>query len=312
MPLLRGSPGRAGQGARGWVRRVVRRLAAATGAAARMAGAGAGQGSPAVAGQPGAAAPGDEEWRDWAGLPEDLLMKVAGKLVARTEAGWAAQLKKEHPRYWTEERIQAVMAERQRDGNCLFVFALVCKKWRKAQLKVGGQLCTRVPSDVIRPGSVALVKWALAEGCPRERHSCDTMAHCAALHGNLELVRWLCGEGGFTMDWGVMWGAARSGNLELVQRLCGEGGFAMDVAMERVMSRAAESGNLELVQWLRGEGCLWDEDYCHWAVMQGHVEVLRWVRKNGCEWRAETRDRAAAELGYTDNFGNLVQYSDDE
>ena len=31
-----------------------------------------------------------EEWRDWAGLPEHLLMKVAGKLVARTEAGWAA------------------------------------------------------------------------------------------------------------------------------------------------------------------------------------------------------------------------------
>ena len=28
-----------------------------------------------------------EEWRDWAGLPEHLLMKVAGKLVARTEAG---------------------------------------------------------------------------------------------------------------------------------------------------------------------------------------------------------------------------------
>ena len=27
---------------------------------------------------------------------------------------------------------------------------------------------------------------------------------------------------------------------------------------------------------------------------------------------AETRDKAAAELGYTDDFGNLVKESDDE
>ena len=60
------------------------------------------------------------------------------------------------------------MAEGKRDGNCLFVFARVCKAWRKAQLKVGGRLRTRVLSDVILPGQVALVKWALADGCPRE------------------------------------------------------------------------------------------------------------------------------------------------
>ena len=36
------------------------------------------------------------------------------------------------------------------------------------------------------------------------------------------------------------------------------------------------------------------------------VEVLRWARENGCEWTAETRDKAAAKLGYVDDFGNLV------
>ena len=46
--------------------------------------------------------------------------------------------------------------------------------------------------------------------------------------------------------------------------------------------------------------------------------MLRWARENGCPWIAETRDRAAAELGYTDDLGNLVdgvsdnEYSDDE
>ena len=67
----------------------------------------------------------------WAGLLEVLLVNVAGKLVALTEAAWAAQLNE-----WGnwEEEIQEKMAELKRDGNCLF--ALVCKGWRKAQLKV--------------------------------------------------------------------------------------------------------------------------------------------------------------------------------
>ena len=63
---------------------------------------------------------------------------MAGKLVAQTEAGWAAFLKEVFGR--SEKYIQRKMAKRERDGNCLFVFARVCKNWRKAQLKVGGRL----------------------------------------------------------------------------------------------------------------------------------------------------------------------------
>ena len=33
---------------------------------------------------------------------------------------------------------------------------------------------------------------------------------------------------------------------------------------------------------------------------------VRWARGNGCPWSAETRDLAAAKLGYTDDLGNLV------
>ena len=156
------------------------------------------------------------------------------------------------------------------------MFALVCRGWRKAQLQVGGRLRTRVVSDVITPGRVALAKWALAEGCPRERGDGVTMAATAAAFGHLELVKWLCGEGGLAMD-------------------------------EYVMREAAGSrGHLELVQWLRGEGCPWDHNTCLWAVAKGHVEVLRWARENGCPWRASTRDLAATKFVYTDDFGNLV------
>ena len=79
---------------------------------------------------------------------------------------------------------------------------------------------------------------------------------------------------------------------------------------------AAGSGNMELVQWLRGEGCPWDKWTCAVAVGQGigqpdphgHVEMLRWARENGCPWRPTDRDRAAAELGYTDDLGNLHMF----
>ena len=88
------------------------------------------------------------------------------------------------------------------------------------------------------------------------------------------------------------------------------------------MKEAAWGGNLELVQWMRGDGCPWDYGTCYNAVSgararvrsgrKDHVEVLRWARENGCPWTADVRDRAAAELGYTDNFGNLEEESDDE
>ena len=237
-------------------------------------GAGAGQGSsgPQAPGATGGAAPRARS--DWAGLPEDLLVKVAETLVVQTEAGEAARLKQRGLR---EDLIQERMAKREHDGNCcLFVFARVCKRWRKAQLKVGGPLRTRVISDVLLPGSVELAKWALAEGCPRDNQGFD-MARYAAMYGHLELVKWLCGEGGFAMN---KW----------------------------VMMEAAKGGNLELVRWLRGEGCPWDRMTCYCAVQGGHVKVLRWARENGCPWNAHLRDWAARSLGYTDDFGNLVDF----
>merc|ERR1711907_523992 len=115
------------------------------------------------------------------------------------------------------------------------------------------------------PGSVALAKWALAEGCPRGDDGYGypfTMAEDAAAHGHQELVRYL------------------------VQ----EQGFAMDVTM---MGMAARCGNLELVRWLRGEGCGWGRSTCICAATRGRLGVLQWLRANGCPWDAETCKCAA-------------------
>ena len=358
-------------------------------------------------------APPEEERRDWAGLPIELLAKIAETHVARTEAGWAAWLR-ELGR--DEREIRWEMEDREREGNCsLFVFAMVCKGWRKAQLKVGGPLRTRVPSVVLLPGSVALAKWALAEGCPRDDGDQEdpvTMAAAAAAHGHMELVVWLIQEQGFAMNERVMGMAAQGGNLELGRWLRSEGcnwgawtcrAAALTGQLEVLLwlrangcpwdaktcsaaafnghletlrwarengcdwsaeacSCAAQQGYLEVLQWLRGNGCLWDaatctlaahfdhletlrwahENGCDWdektcelaalgghleilqwlraegcpwdfytclhAVEEGHVEVLRWARENGCPWNAGARDKAAAELGYTDDLGNLVDY----
>ena len=149
------------------------------------------------------------------------------------------------------------------------------------------------------------MSWLLAEGCPRQMKSSggfQTMAHWAARYGHRELVQWLCGEGGFAMDEKVVMNAAGAGDLELVRWLRANG-CPLDATASAF---AGMKGRLEVLQWLAAEGCPWDADTCIYALDEGHVEVLRWARENGAPWYAETRDWAAEELGYTDDFGNLV------
>ena len=55
---------------------------------------------------------------------------MAGTLVRQTEAAWAAHLAGWG---WSEEDVHDYMALHKRDGLGLFVFARVCKGWRKAQ-----------------------------------------------------------------------------------------------------------------------------------------------------------------------------------
>ncbi len=60
-------------------------------------------------------------------------------------------------------------------------------------------------------------------------------------------------------------------------------------------------------QWARANGCPWNELTCYEAVENFDAEMLRWARENGCPWDEETRIIALEELGYEDNFGNVVR-----
>ena len=115
-------------------------------------------------------------------------------------------------------------------------------------------------------------------------------------------MQWLIQEQGFAMDTIVMANAAKSGDLELVRWLWGQGcdwsAFACQCA--------ARGGHLGVLRWLQANGCPWDAETCSGAVLNGRLATLRWARENGCPWWTSTRDRAADDLGYTDDLGNLV------
>ena len=263
----------------------------------------------------------------------DVLAKVAEKFVALRTAAWLKKQREGIPISTSEEEIQELMEWIKTEGSPsegLFAFAMVGRQWRKAQLKIGGPLRTGVRLDAILPGRAALAKWALEEGCPREGMWGDghNIAHVAAEYGHGELSQWLCEEGGFEMDEEVMLWAAYGGNVELVQwlrvngcpwheRTCtmaAQGGRLEVLRWARehgcdwsasTCSGAVRRGDLEVLQWLRANGCPWDKSTCSFAVACYHVDVLEWAR-DGAPWTAEIRDRAAAELEYEDDLGNLV------
>ena len=238
-----------------------------------------------------AAGVAEEDWRDWGGrfgneLPEEVLVKIAEKVVALQEAECAAHLTSDG---CDDRKRRRKMKERAREGTCcLYIFARVCKPWRKAQLKaqvqVGGPLLTRACSYVIDPGRVELAKWALAEGCPRRHSNGINMAHAAAYRGHLELVQWLVRVEGFEMDEMVVSRAARSGNLELVKWLqamgCGYSFWSTETC-----KMAAQGGALEVLTWLHLNKCPWEPaEVCKYAALRGNLEMLRWARENGCDW----------------------------
>ena len=209
-----------------------------------------------------ARAGGPEVWRDWGnrfgeGLPTRVLVKVAEKYIALAEQRYAADLERQFS--WGQRHTQYMLNKRRADGNCLYPFARVGKGWRKAQRQVGGRLRTRLKSDIVSPGRVELVRWALAEGCPRER---ALMAYVGAERGHVQVVQWVVEELDFNPD-------------------------------RHLMSRAAIGGKLELVQWLRARGCPWDAAACAQAAEGGSFEVLQWLRAQGCPWNDNTCAEAA-------------------
>ena len=264
----------------------------------------------AAAARPGGGDP--EAWRDWGGLPGDVLTKVAENLGAAERSAFGACLR---PLGWSEEQIRAKVASRYGAGrvHAAFPFAMVCKGWRKA---ARGLLRAEVPkqapwlmtyaADLVDKGSVTLVRWALMGGCPREsgrKGAPDelwSLPEMAADAGHLELLQWLLtADGGFRGYDGakrgardrqqrLVWCAAFGGHLEVVRWLCEARGFAPG---DEALGAAARGGRIEILEYLVHDCRLkldWSEAgalACARAAGNDQLAALRWLRHAGAgEW----------------------------
>ncbi len=103
-------------------------------------------------------------------------------------------------------------------------------------------------------GSLDVLKWARAQGCPWGSWTCTL----AAKYGHFETLKW-----------------ARTHGCEWSENTC---------------SWAACCGHLEILQWLRKHGCPWNQWACIDAARYGQLEILKWAHENGCPWNIYAAD----------------------
>ena len=255
-----------------------------------------------------------EAWRDWGnafgeGLPGEVLALVAEKLDASHDADYTRILAR---RPWRH----ALPPPRAGTAQNLFLFALVCKGWRKVQRDVAAQSSPAAPLrtraiNVLASGSTSLVEWALAAGCPTEnagdnaRQRPSTAVEVSAALGAEVVLRHLV-DRGFSMDTRINSGHSGFGSLGWWAAMGGEND-ATAIRLLRFLkakgqgwktatcAAAAGAGKLEVLRWLRAEGCPWDSRTCLEAAWNGHIDVLIWARMQGCPLDASCFSYAAME-----------------
>ena len=176
------------------------------------------------------------------------------------------------------DREVEIIAEALKGTTWLALFSRASTTCRAAAIRVAkdeAPLRRLKVSDVVC--NVELVKWAIDQGCPRDKGR--RICACAASEGHLETLKCLRASG-FEWDWGTCASAARGGHLDVLQ-WARANGCEWDW---RTTSSAAEAGQLEVLKWARANGCPWNEDTCSLAARGGHLDVLKWARANGCEW----------------------------
>ena len=277
----------------------------------------------------------DPAWRDWAGgLPDKVYERVAATLVADSEAAHAAfglQLKERMPAYsrvitqlrergekvgghfdlWTppppallqdaEERGPSEGGkggETRKAAHGLLPFALVCRRWRRIQVKQGP--LHMALSTVMGYGRGELVQWVVeVGGCPLSKppEAClgipgvmDHMADLAAAVGAWEIFEWLCKHKGFEPSvrsfhfacgglHAAMPNVWATSALPFVRNL-----HAMGCPMDSLtFGSAAWGGELEVCKFLKAEGLQFDAVTSLSAAGRGNIHVLEWLLDLGCD-----------------------------
>ena len=124
----------------------------------------------------------------------------------------------------------------------------------------------------------ALVASALSRRPEFARNIC----HKSAKHGSLKVLQWARANG-CPWDERTCISAAEGGHLHILQWA-----RANDCSWDRwVCAFAAENGHLEVLQYAHRNGCPWYYwTYAH-AAQNGHLEVLKWIRAKNYPWNSQ-------------------------
>ena len=123
----------------------------------------------------------------------------------------------------------------------------------------------------------------------------STTYEAAAEKGQLHIIQWLVGQGFHWYQKETCIKAALHGHLDVLKWLHSHGGKLN----QHIFDASAESGNIEMMEWLKDNNCEWGMETCVGAVKSGQLEVLEWLRENNCPWD-ETTCITAYTLGHID------------
>ena len=192
--------------------------------------------------------------------------------------------------------------------NDLFALASTCRFFREKQEDLEKKVVTNLHIyrlvDLRKSGKVASrtlgwfrwvcdtmeilpgfkERWERVKGAVYE----GQLVNYAALHGSVEVLRWLHEEKGFELNDKTGWWAGLGGSIEVFEHLSLRGYKSTKAACEGT----AIGGHLEALKYLRGldPPCPWDNNTCAWAAEGGHLEVLKWLRSQDppCPWDVYT------------------------
>jgi len=168
--------------------------------------------------------------------------------------------------------LQAIILK---DGDDLdsVIRRWVCRAWRKI-LPINKRACklqSLFCAKVAGLGSLSLLKWARANGCPWGPRTCAN----AVRREDMEMLLW-ARENGCVWDSGSTTAAVELGSLELLQWL-----RARDCPWDVTTTRTAWRTNITILQWAIENGCPLPY-YCTWLAGElGSVEVLQLLCNRG-------------------------------
>ena len=150
------------------------------------------------------------------------------------------------------------------------------------EFKQDGDWWSTNTADIVRRGDLALLQWAVREGCPWD--SLTTLL--IARGGHFEMLEWA-----MTNSPGSVWDPCtmnelvhRQAPLKVLKR-CLEQGCPLPINM---VGTLVETRQREVLEWLICAGCPWERSTTRRIAYTNDLDLMQWAIANGCQWSAGT------------------------